>query len=268
MKTVFTAQFSAANLANCARLSRAAYYEQDRARDFCAEMGAEECRVVDDLSTDTQAFVAIFGSVAVVSFRGSSSICDFKNDAVCDQGPSGHRIKFHKGFARCFTGVIHDLNTIVANIRAREECETFIFTGHSLGGALALMAGTHYAALGYQVSGVYTFGQPRVGNPFHACYVDEHLAGRFFRCVHESDPVTRIPWMFGSYRHAGMELFFERSGLLRVNPTVLWKLWYFVSDLYVSWVSNSEGILNDHAIENYVRACEAYERKQGKGKTL
>ena len=37
-------------------------------------------------------------------------------------------------------------------------------TGHSLGGALALLGGSMMAYKGFPVSEIYTFGQPRVGN--------------------------------------------------------------------------------------------------------
>lgn len=37
-------------------------------------------------------------------------------------------------------------------------------TGHSLGGALAILAAADIKSVGHKVDEVYTFGQPRVGN--------------------------------------------------------------------------------------------------------
>ncbi|KAK9054091.1 hypothetical protein SSX86_025168 [Deinandra increscens subsp. villosa] len=86
---------------------------------------------------------------------------------------------------------------------AENKNTRFMVTGHSLGGALAVL---FPAVLGYhkefelleKLEGVYTFGQPRVGDS-EFCDFMKNLLGvesqeRYFRFVYSNDIVPRIPF--------------------------------------------------------------------------
>ena len=109
--------------------------------------------------------------------------------------------------------------------------KNIFFCGHSLGGALAMLAAARWAArsgagnsaanCGSLTSAssveppraatwVYSFGQPRVGNRAWACWYDRQLRQRSFRVVHAEDVVARVPWLLGMYRHAGRKFFTTR----------------------------------------------------------
>ncbi len=68
-------------------------------------------------------------------------------------------------------------------------------TGHSLGGGLASLFTFVLLSYGYEssISGVYTYGQPLVGNRSYAQILHQKLGNRFHRWVNHSDIVTRIP---------------------------------------------------------------------------
>ncbi len=104
--------------------------------------------------------------------------------------------------------------------------------GHSLGGAVAALAGLELNSLGWEPV-VTTFGEPRVGNSGLRDYVDavfnlpsEHRprhgmiplhSGRYRRITHVDDPVPLLPLQEWGYRaHAG-EVFISKAPL---QPTI------------------------------------------------
>jgi hypothetical protein len=95
-------------------------------------------------------------------------------------------------------------------------------TGHSLGGALATLAADRVIRAGIlkpsDIGGVFTFGQPRVGNgPFARGYP---LHDRHFRFVNGNDVVTRVPPRYLMNVALLLKLWGEKMSL-----ALLLKLW-------------------------------------------
>jgi pimeloyl-ACP methyl ester carboxylesterase len=104
-------------------------------------------------------------------------------------------------------------------LRARYPGYALHLVGHSLGGAVAALAGLDLDARGWRPS-VTTFGEPRVGNAALRDWIDAvfALAGdprhaRYRRVTHVDDPVPLLPLEEWGYRaHAG-EVYIAKAAL-------------------------------------------------------
>lgn len=76
-------------------------------------------------------------------------------------------------------------------------------TGHSHGGALAVLAATELNKL-YHIAAVYTFGAPRVGNKAFARHVEEDI--RVYRIVNSKDFVPYFP-----FRQSPVKAIFQKT---------------------------------------------------------
>jgi hypothetical protein len=91
--------------------------------------------------------------------------------------------------------------------------------GHSLGGAVGLLAGLEFAARGWNPR-ITTFGEPKVGNQAFVEHIDrEFVQGRngessmYRRVTHVDDPVVLLPpTEWGYLPHAG-ELYIAKPSL-------------------------------------------------------
>ena len=175
----------------------------------------------------TQGFVFTGPEVCIVAFRGTETkLEDWLTDADARQqqnpwGKDDQSIGIHSGFH----AALEQVWPVLLNYVTRAGLPVW-FTGHSLGGALAVLAAYRLEAIeaaGVRVAGVYTFGQPRVGNEEWAKSVPIELAQRIFRYVNDRDIVPLVPPPRSmDYSHIGHARYFDASGRLHQNRT-LWE---------------------------------------------
>src|SRR5262249_56317334 len=81
-------------------------------------------------------------------------------------------------------------------------------TGHSLGGALALLAAWLLRRKFIAVHQVYTFGGPMIGNDEVAKVFAREFPDKIFRYVNSPDPIPKLPTISliaNHYAHCGPE---------------------------------------------------------------
>lgn len=145
----------------------------------------------------------------VVAFQGSRdpvNFCyDFAYDArvVDDYVCKGCRV--HRGFASLWESLAP---TMLGALERVPRSHRLVFTGHSLGGALAVLAAAHVHWVTGRTPQVFTFGAPRVGNPpFADAWRRAGLEG--WRIVHGRDPVPHLPPRSLGFLHTPHERFYS-----------------------------------------------------------
>jgi hypothetical protein len=193
----------------CAELSRLAYLgfdrtagEQQRATDILANAGFGAVTYLSRGGTDC--FVARDANAAltVVAFRGTSSGQDMLTDLMAWRirwHPGG---RAHAGFAWALRRVWPALLQVLTHHSGR-----LLYTGHSLGGALATLAATLLPP-----GALYTFGSPRVGNARFATLLRDVDHVRTTDCA---DVVCDVPPAWLGYAHSGSQSYVDRHGIVR-----------------------------------------------------
>ncbi len=174
------------------------------------------------------------GSI-VIAFRGTANIRNWLTDADCVRATLIESAEFgtckvHAGFLAAYESIISPLTAHLRESAALRRsmidgntATPIYVTGHSLGGALALLAALELARQGFNIAQVYTFGQPRVGNAAFKRLYEKSLGDRTYRLVYEEDIVPRVPllpaWL-DPYRHAAGEIFLSSLGNIETNPSL------------------------------------------------
>lgn len=210
-------KFDLLNAIRLAELSKLVYGPLDQAGTYLQnELGFKYYKAFD--VGDTQAFLVSNEAMVILAFRGTSTLTDWGTDAKFKFAQLENK-KVHFGFSQALDYVWPDLLDAVCSTKGPDQ--SFWVTGHSLGGALATLAVDRLTDAGVAVDGLYTYGQPRVGDRDFAKLFDVKMPRSAFRFVNDEDVVTRVPPPPG-YKHIGKMCFFDNKGVLYLENT-LWQ---------------------------------------------
>jgi triacylglycerol lipase len=250
--------FDPANALACAQLATIAYWSPAGAEAQLRTMGATNVRFINSSRTSTQCFVARSPVCMVIAFRGTEhrNLKDLKTDLLVWRKDGVHR-----GFKAAWDSVQDKVVDSGLSLKGVGHVPIFV-TGHSLGGALAILC-TEY--LDHEVdpllpTATYTFGQPRVFGPGRAASYTRWNDNRTFRVVHEEDGVPRLPFWIWLYRHCGQEVFLNSFGSMTLNPRLRFKLLSDAYGLHAAWLRREDTVLRDHALIKYVNRLEEMNR--------
>jgi predicted lipase len=159
---------------------------------------------------NTQAYLATNDDHIIVAFRGTESpttieglkdwlLTDAANLLIVPEGrlgtdlaAAGVAAKFHQGFVTAIGDIWAPLfEAVTAELKKSER--PLWLTGHSLGGALAVLAAWLFKRKFIRVHQVYTFGGPMIGNKEAIAAIDREFPGKIFRYVNHPDPVPKLP---------------------------------------------------------------------------
>lgn len=249
----------------------------------------------------TEAFLARLNPVdeyrgmLILVFRGTQpNIGDVHTDIKADlvTAPGGGRI--HRGFLEAFEHVREGIDAALE----RHEGPPVYITGHSLGGALALIATRYLERQG--TGGCYTFGGPRVAND----QFFEGIKTPVYRVVNAADGVPRVPFGYGlkivlgglrliplngtfqvsewlrrhfvGYTHFGTLVFLSETPTgspsesskplqVRKSPNFFWRSKLVLQRLAMSW---GKAGASDHSIRDYSEKLKQYAQQRNKSVRL
>lgn len=152
------------------------------------QWGFIDCNFLDQ--KNSEAFIATTSEIIVIAFRGTDeSMLDWLDDIDIRTVTRSYG-KIHRGFASHYKQIMHGL---APHITPEKTANKKIFiTGHSLGGAVATIAAAELKDH-MNLTGIYTYGQPRVGYSELQQYIDNHYSDKFHRFVYQDDPVAKLP---------------------------------------------------------------------------
>lgn len=224
-----------------------------------------------DEDTDTKAIVAESSDRIIIAFKGTSSTQNLRTDIKVlhrslhhvlgirnnQEGENGSmtlidsnalkRAKVHAGFADAYYSIRRELREMLSAFYRGNE-RPLLFTGHSLGGALATLCSIdvmiNLGIPGRKIA-VSTFGSPRVGNAAFQEFYDSHIL-MHWRIVAGGDIISRLPKL--GYRHVGKKVILTSGGELFIDPSAL---------EMVFWHSQSASIVH-HRKACYLLAIKAW----------
>jgi hypothetical protein len=246
----------AGEAALCAELSRLAYAPFERGpaeaasvQDALRRAGFAPAQFFD--AGDTQAFLTSDAArgVSVLAFRGTErNRADWATNRRAWHVAWAEGGQVHQGFAAALEAVWSGLAPALARAPGRR-----VFTGHSLGAALATLAASRT-----RPDALYTYGSPRVGDDAFLRTVSALESYRFTNCC---DMVVHLPPRAFGYGHLGDASYVDRKGDVRVAPSraMMWRdqLWARLAYTW-RWAWRREAVwtrgLADHAPVNYFSA--------------
>jgi triacylglycerol lipase len=214
------------------QIARQRIREQVRAWGFS---NVESFEIVRGRDIDTQGFIAANDEHILTAFRGTESLPDWLANlqTVKDPGP-WRRTEVHEGFQDAFHAAALKIGETIGRTRVRQRVWV---TGHSLGGALAILLAATMRESNLPVHGLYTFGAPRVGDKNFAQRLDRALDGAaHWRVVNEGDLVPHVP-LESFFSHAGNRMLLLNRMTTSRRESV-WKR--FKKDIW-GWIGTAIG---------------------------
>jgi len=170
-----------------------------------------------------EAEVAIYYNKNIIIVVLNGTTVEDINDILCDINIFYEKTNFgkiHKGFFEYYKKLRKPVFSSLLKLN-KEKNRKIYWTGHSLGGALAVIF-----ALIFGEGVIYTFGSPKVGDKNFAEYCNKNLI--HYRIYNEDDLITKLPPIDFLYEHCGKDIFFRKKSIFRITKYINNMLYFII----------------------------------------
>ncbi|KUJ68129.1 lipase [Streptomyces albus subsp. albus] len=207
---------------------------------------------------DTQAYTMASDGMIITAFRGTepAQIRDWLSDATTPPRPGPARTGYvHYGFAEALESIFPTVKDTLAEFR--DNGQTLWITGHSLGGALAMLAAARLFLEEPRLlaDGVCTFGQPRTCDRELADAYNEGFKKRMLRFVNNNDIVPQMP-PAPAFTHVEALRYIDSDGRIRESVSLAGGLADRAKGMTADPFAPAGDGVRDHSIHTYIAALE------------
>lgn len=198
-----------------------AYCPRTCLEDWSCKTGAHE--TVTDVSyivynlTQAPGYIGYSPSknAIIISFRGSQNVQNWIENLNFEKVPYVFclRCEIHAGFYADYMAVSTTVSNKVQSLLNKYPKARVVTTGHSLGGALATIAGLELKRVFSNLEvEIHHYGGPRIGNVHLARHINNKISD-IYRVVHHKDIVPHLPPDLPKfeYHHAAYEIFWNEE---------------------------------------------------------
>ncbi|KAJ1556071.1 hypothetical protein HK405_007587 [Cladochytrium tenue] len=198
---------------------------------ICGDSDIADIHSITPFSNSSSATLFGYGAVStsqasiVIAYRGAHNIENWISTVLFDQTilpdatglGADSDVKVHQGFLDDYEALQATTRGLAKTLLAAYPSYSLTLTGHSLGGALALLAAidlVNHGTVAASKVHVFTAGQPRVGNQAFSDYVAGFGFSSYIRIVNQKDVVPHLPYEWLGYRHAPGERWIDLANVV------------------------------------------------------
>jgi hypothetical protein len=204
---------------------------------------------IENKITGATAFVIKRKSIDVIAFRGTEKkLNDILTDLTAIPVPYAGRM-CHAGFVLQHASIWKEIKKHI------DPKKRTMFTGHSLGGALAEMSAAKMNGKHDNIN-LITFGKP---NTFFKGFKRPMKLDNQISCVNGSDGVARVPRILYGPSKSQTMLYFSNTGPDYINPS---------KDTRIADRGGIKDRVADHSMSDYKKRLKEYLESQEKVKPI